>query len=220
MAGIIKASGRQRPASSVPATAFSFNDVGAKADSYLERVRTAAAQIVAEATAEADEIRQLAAQEGRDAAEQAASAIANERLEQQLESLMPALETAIASVLQSKDAWRKHWETAGVQLAVKIAERLLRREIDRSPQVTLDLIRESLQLAAGYGNIKLHLNPLDHQTLGGQAAQVAEQLAGLAPTDVISDADVTPGGCVVKTEFGQIDQRLESRLARIEEELT
>jgi len=36
----------------------------------------------------------------------------------------------------------------------------------------------------------------------------------------VADPDITPGGCRVDTQFGSIDQQLETQLARIEEELT
>jgi len=68
--------------------------------------------------------------------------------------------------------------------------------------------------------MKLHLNPDDHETLGTQAAAIAHDLAQLAPADVVADPSVDRGGCRVVTEFGEIDQRIQSQLARIEQELT
>ncbi|MFQ5550985.1 MAG: FliH/SctL family protein [Gemmatimonadales bacterium] len=38
--------------------------------------------------------------------------------------------------------------------------------------------------------------------------------------DIVADSAVSPGGCFVETEFGNIDQQFETQLARIEEELT
>ena len=41
----------------------------------------------------------------------------------------------------------------------------------------------------------------------------------LAPSAIVADDAVSPGGCCVKTKFGVIDQQIESQLRRIEEEL-
>jgi flagellar biosynthesis/type III secretory pathway protein FliH len=36
----------------------------------------------------------------------------------------------------------------------------------------------------------------------------------------VPDAGVSLGGCIVESQHGRIDQRIETQLARIEEELT
>jgi flagellar assembly protein FliH len=100
-----------------------------------------------------------------------------------------------------------------------MAERILRQSLPKTPDVTLTLVREALELAAGGARIKLHLNPQDHDALKPQLEQLAGELADLGPTHIVADPQVTHGGCRVETEFGTIDQQFEAQLARIEEEL-
>jgi flagellar biosynthesis/type III secretory pathway protein FliH len=101
-----------------------------------------------------------------------------------------------------------------------MAERIIRRQLEREPEITLQWIREALQMAAGAADVALHLNPADHTLLGSRAKQLAQSLSGLAPTTIVADPAVSPGGCVVQTRLGRIDQQIESQLARIQEELT
>jgi flagellar biosynthesis/type III secretory pathway protein FliH len=49
--------------------------------------------------------------------------------------------------------------------------------------------------------------------------QLAQEIARLAPAEIVADASVAAGGCRVLTEFGEIDQRIASQLSRIEQEL-
>jgi flagellar biosynthesis/type III secretory pathway protein FliH len=44
-------------------------------------------------------------------------------------------------------------------------------------------------------------------------------MAKLGPVQLVSDETITRGGCRVHTEFGVIDQQIESQLQRIEAEL-
>ena len=83
----------------------------------------------------------------------------------------------------------------------------------------MTLLREALQLAAGSGEVRVLLNPKDHQALGGQVQSLVKELSGLGPTQVVADASVSAGGCRVETRFGSIDQTFEAQLARVEEEL-
>ena len=55
---------------------------------------------------------------------------------------------------------------------------------------------------------------------GSAVRKFSESLAQLAPAQIVADPAVEPGGCRVITGFGEIDQRIESQLERIVEELT
>ena len=130
------------------------------------------------------------------------------------------MEQAVAELRQSQHAWLKHWERQTVHLACAIAARIVRRELAQSPDITLDLVREALELATGGSRVRLHLNPQDHRAVSEQLPALLTRLQELAPAEVVADPEISPGGCRVVTEFGWVDQQIESQLARIEEELT
>ncbi len=220
MAGIIKANGTKSGDRGVQSAAFNFHDMSDRANAYLENVRRQAAQIVAQAQEEAAQVRRQAEEQGHQAAVQVAQRTLLVELDKQLKTLLPAIQQAIEGIHQAKQAWVQRWEENAVRLSVAIAARLVRRELNHSPEITLQLVREALELAAGSNRVKLHLNPKDHQTLGEQVKKLASEIGKLAPTDIVADATVGPGGCRVSTEFGEIDQRIETQLARIEKELT
>lgn len=215
MAGIIKA-GSPPVAKSDAARAFQFDDMG---ESYLDRVKSEAAKIIAEARQEAVKIKAKAADEGKQAAIAAVESTLRTRLEQQLKSGLAALAQAAQKIAESRHAWQQHWETHATQLAAAMAQRLCRRELSRDPQIAVAWIREALEMAAGNAQITLRLNPADHSALAAQAERIAQQVAGLAPVRIVADPAITAGGCRVDTEFGSLDQRLESQLARITDEL-
>lgn len=224
MSTIIKPNGAAGEDQAVRCAAFNFDDLAEKGNRYLAEVRRQAEAILSQAKEEAARLRQQAAEQGRTeaakAAQQQAAAKAQKDLEARLQTVLPALTSAIAEIQQDKAAWRAHWERNAVQLAIAIAARVARREAANSPQVSLSLIREALELAAGAARISLHLNPADHQALGDNVPRLISQFAKTAQAEVVSDPDITPGGCRVVTELGEIDQQIESQLARIEEELT
>ncbi|MGD0900871.1 MAG: FliH/SctL family protein, partial [Thermoguttaceae bacterium] len=116
--------------------------------------------------------------------------------------------------------WLAHWEAAGVHVAAAIARRLIRCELTRQPEIPLTLVREALELAAGSPQVRIQLNPADHQALGNQVQTLVAEMAGLGEVQIAPEESVTPGGCRVETRFGVIDQQFESQLARVEEELT
>lgn len=219
MAGIIKAGPAKTIGSGPHEVAFNFEDLSRKADTYLETVRARAAEILTQAQRDAEQIRQRAVDQGREAAHQAALKAVRVEVDRQVASLIPALEAAIREIRQAKDAWRATWEQRALDVAFEIAEHVVLREVSQTPEITLDLIREALDLASGCEQVKLRLHPSDHATLGPLAQQLAERICGLAPTEVVADEEIQPGGCRVDSQFGVFDQQLATRLARIREEL-
>jgi flagellar assembly protein FliH len=202
------------------AVAYDLTDMAAQADGYLGTVRGQAAQIVEQAKREAAAIRQQAEAAGRRAAEEAIDRILSEKVAQQMKTLTPALQSAVRQVEDSKQAWLRQWESAAVELALAIAKRLVQGELARRPEISLQWIRESLELAAGSGDVTIRLNPADEQTLRRQVEQLAGAFAPLATVKVVADDAISPGGCRLNTEFGTIDKQLETQLDRIKEELS
>ena len=216
MAGIIKAGTRTAPQEGSAGVPFQFDDMSA---AYLNKVRSEADLIIRKAREEAARIRAQATEEGRKAAIQAAEAALKSKIDQQLASVVPALQQAVAQILDARQAWQRHWEQHALRVAAAIASRVVRRQIEKVPLITLDLVREALQLAAGSERITLRLHPDDRGALGQSAERLIGEMRSLAEVRVVDDAAISRGGCRVDTEFGSIDQQLETQLARITEEL-
>ncbi|MDA1053681.1 MAG: FliH/SctL family protein [Planctomycetota bacterium] len=219
MAGIIKAGQLDRSATTLQSAAFNFEDMSDRAHSYLSVVRRQAEQILQNAQDEAAQIAAVAHAEGRQAALQEAQQSIGATLDQQLATLLPALQQAVQDIRHSKAVWLTYWESQTITLATAIAERVIRREVVNAPDITVDLIRDALELAMGAGQLTIQLSPQDYDALRDRAEGLANQLGKLGATNIVADPDVSPGGCRVVTEFGVIDETFEAQLARIAEEL-
>ena len=220
MAGIIKAGELHQGGKAARHVEFNFNDMSDRANEYLSTVKQQAAHIVNSAREQAKGIKSEAQQQGHQAAAQAAVQAAEAAIEDQWRQLLPALHAAIEEVQRLKSCWLQQWERNAVQLAVAIAERIIRRELQQQPEISTAWIREALELAAGSHRVKLQLNPADFQTLTERMGDIAAEFENLAPTDIVAHDEVRPGGCRVVTEYGQIEQQLETQLDRIREELS
>ncbi len=203
----------------VQSVAFSFADMRGQATDYLGTVRAEAAKIVAQAHQQAEQIRRQAEVAGRKAAEAAIERVLDERVGTRMETLVPALENLLAEMNEAKAQLLGRWEKSALRVASAIAERIIRRELSQQPQITLDLVADTLHLAAGMTDVRVHISPTDHENLGTQITRLTETLGHVAPTAIVADPAITPGGCRVQTKFGEIDQQIESQLRRIEEEL-
>jgi len=137
MTTIIRATDENRGIQSV---AFNFDDMTAKANEYLAKVRAEALQIVAKAQQDAAAVKQKAVEEGRAEGMRSVEQI----VQKQLATALPALRQAIGEIQDAKQAWQRHWEATAVHVAAAIAKRVIRRELTNDPQITVNLVREAL----------------------------------------------------------------------------
>ncbi len=218
---IIKSADRAR---GIQPVAFNFDDMAVKAGVYLDGVRQQASQVVSRAQQQAEQTRKKIEEDSRKKGyadgQRDVQRHVEKKLGEQLATLLPALATTIQEIQHAKQAWLTHWERSAVRLATAIAEKIIRREIDAKPEISLALVRESLELAAGSSTVRVLLNPKDHETLRPKADALIAGMAGLGACDLVADPAISPGGCRVETAFGSIDQQIETQLKRIEEELT
>lgn len=140
-------------------------------------------------------------------------------LEGRLETLMPTVEQAVENIRSAQHYFLAHWEHAAIKVAAAMARRVIGQELPAMEEVPLELIREALELGVGSSTLKLRMNPVDHAALLPRVEMLVDRLAGAASTEIVADDRVEPGGCILETSLGTIDQRIESRLERIEAEL-
>lgn len=216
---VIKSGRLEGDGHNLSSIAFNLNDVSNKAQTDLNNVKLKAADIVKQAQEEAKKIRQKAEADGLQAAEQKARQSLKAEVDQQAATLLPALRTLVQELTTARQAWLAQWEQVGLQVAVAIAEKIVRREVSVAPEISATLVRESLQLASGCGEIHIRLNPQDLGSMQSGETMLCDELKKLAPSQILSDPSVSRGGCLVETKFGQIDNRIETQLARIAEEL-
>jgi flagellar assembly protein FliH len=221
MATIIRkdSAGQSPSGQAIGGVAFSFSDMRGQADDYLKTVQQEAAKIVQQAHQQAEQIRRQAEAAGRKAAEAAAERVLDEKIARRMDTLVPALEQLVQQINDAKGELQRHWERSALKVATTIAERIIRRQLAREPQITVDLIAETLRLAAGSAEFTLRMNPGDYENLGPQVKHLAATLCQLAPSAVVPDSSISAGGCRVETRFGEIDQQIESQLRRIEQDL-
>ncbi|HEY2882377.1 MAG TPA: FliH/SctL family protein [Pirellulales bacterium] len=217
MATVIKSSLTARSAQPI---AFNFEDVAQHANRYVDDVQAKALAIIADAQQKADSVSRRAEEQGREAALKAVEQVLDQKVGKRMETLLPALEKVINELVDARQAWLQQWEQSAVHLAAKIAERVIRRELKHSPDITLELVREALEMASGSPRVKIALNPADFETLGSQVERLSKEIARAAQPEIVADESISLGGCRVETRQGAIDQQVETQLERIIAELT
>jgi flagellar assembly protein FliH len=100
------------------------------------------------------------------------------------------------------------------QVAVTLAQQLVRRELSIEPGEIIGLIRDSVKLLPGNArNIKIVLNPEDASLV--RSALSIDSNDEEQSWKIVEDPIITRGGCEIKSEPSTINATLENRLSAL-----
>jgi flagellar assembly protein FliH len=111
-------------------------------------------------------------------------------------------------------------ERSAVELALAIAEKIVGAAVSARPETVLDVVGGALLRTATRHRLVIEVNPEDLELVSESAEGLAARLGGVQRLDVVAERRVERGGCIVRTEEGEIDARIGSQLERLAELMT
>ncbi|HGH4276164.1 TPA: SctL family type III secretion system stator protein PscL [Pseudomonas aeruginosa] len=87
-------------------------------------------------------------------------------------------------------------------------------------ELTLAATREALALVSNQKQVILHVQPEQLAAVREQVARVLKDFPEVGYLEVVGDARLDQGGCILETEIGIIDASLDSQLAALQAALT
>jgi len=183
-----------------------------QAQRIVAQAESRAASILESARTQAESMRASAKEEGY----QAGYAEWDERkqaLEQRIAELEAETERQVA----------EHWsalEPELLALAVEVAKKIVRHEVDQHQEYILRAIKTALSQIRDKREIKLHLNAADYEFLKDRKEEMRGSFDGLQSIEMIEDRRIEKGGVLIESASGQLDARLESQFAEVERTLT
>jgi len=115
------------------------------------------------------------------------------------------------------EEYESAFEKVVIDLSVSIAEKIIKKEIERETIVN-SLLKESIRKVIGSNKVFVKLNPSDYEIIN-QESQT--QFSGDTYNKIKFESDerIEKGGCLVETEIGNVDARISSQLNEISKRL-
>jgi flagellum-specific ATP synthase len=106
-----------------------------------------------------------------------------------------------------------------IDLAMALARNIVRKEMGKGTDCRIDALRRIVTMAVAHDSAKIRLHPEDEQTVASVLRETLPD-AGLSNNfELLLDKGIQPGGCLVETDVGTIDARIDKQLDAIEAEL-
>lgn len=106
-----------------------------------------------------------------------------------------------------------------VELSMEVAKKVIASELEQRPEQVLEMAKKVLRRSRVHGNIAICVNHQYFEQVQEQRAQLLALLDGQAELAIYPDYTVQDGGCVIRTQMGSVDARVDTQLEEIKRAL-
>lgn len=149
----------------------------------------------------------LGLEEGREKAYQETSAALNERL--------GSLEQLVSSIENLKSDLVSYNESHIVRLAYVMAKKIAMEEIAEKPELILKVVNQAIQGAQSDESVTVRVSSTDLEFIEQMREKLGKEFDALKRAKFEASETMAPGGCIVETNYGDVDATVEQRVGKL-----
>jgi len=203
-----------------------FTEVKRKTDEaqvIKQQAEAEAEQIIADAKAKGyeveSEIRQTIEAERRTALDEGRESGKNEGFadgKAEVDRLIERTQTVLERAQDKRAEILSETEQQIIDLVLLITRKVIKVISENQRDVIINTVRESLKKVKSKGDIIIRVNLADLQLATEHKEYFIRMVENAKSLQIVEDSSVDPGGCIIETDFGEIDARIASQLSELE----
>ena len=174
-----------------------------------------AEKIISEAKAQEEFIKSQAEKTGYDAGYK--DGFSSGEDEQNL--LIGRIHKIIESIMKRREEILKETESQIVELILLMTRKVVKVISENQKQVLANNILSALNKVRSKGEVILRVNLDDVKIAAQNLSEFTKRVENVSKITVVEDSTVEKGGCIVETDFGEIDATIHSQLHELEEKI-
>ncbi|MCD2386755.1 flagellar assembly protein FliH [Borreliella burgdorferi] len=133
------------------------------------------------------------------------------------DKVMRKLHAIIASLIAERKGILESSSGQIVSLVMQIAIKVIKRITDSQKDIVLENVNEVLKRVKDKTQITIRVNLDDLDIVRHKKSDFISRFDIIEKLEIIEDPNIGKGGCIIETNFGEIDARISSQLDKIEE---
>jgi flagellar biosynthesis/type III secretory pathway protein FliH len=106
-----------------------------------------------------------------------------------------------------------------LELTLALAEVVIRHEVNCGPDTVRETLQAALEMVGENRSLKVRLHPEDLENIEQFLPQLEQRLGATTQVELEGDPAISRGGCLVESDSGMIDARLEAQLEALRQQL-
>lgn len=141
----------------------------------------------------------------------------HEQTEEKIQPLLTSLQNMLDQLNSLRKETYQEIEKEVVELALAIARQVICQEITIDKEIVVCVARQALAKVEDPGKIKIKMSPSDLEFIKETRAQLSNMIESIDHVTFEAAENIQSGGCIIETDLGEIDARIEKQLQAVEE---
>jgi flagellar assembly protein FliH len=137
----------------------------------------------------------------------------------EVERLIDQIHSVISHSIEKRNEIIEESETQLVNLVLLIARKVVKVISENQRNVVINNVIQALRKLKSRGEVVIRVNLADVKLTSAHVKDFMRMVENVKSVTVVEDSTVDRGGCIIETDFGQIDARISSQLREIEEKI-
>ncbi len=137
----------------------------------------------------------------------------------EVERLVESLHTIITKAIEKRNEIIEEAETQIINLVLLIVKKVIKVISENQKNVVINNVVQALRKLKSRGDVVIRVNLADLELTSEHVKDFMKMVENVKSITVLEDSSVDRGGCIIETDFGQIDARISSQLHEIEERI-
>ena len=133
--------------------------------------------------------------------------------------LIGRIHKIIESIMKRREEILKETESQIVELILLMTRKVVKVISENQKQVLANNILSALNKVRSKGEVILRVNLDDVKIAAQNLSEFTKRVENVSKITVVEDSTVEKGGCIVETDFGEIDATIHSQLHELEEKI-
>ncbi len=190
-------------------------EVESEAARVLDQAKNDAEKMLADARAQVAQIEE----EARGKGEAAGREEGFEEGKKEAQRLVERLHKIIDKAIEKREEMIDEAETQMIDLVLLISRKVIKVISENQKNVVVNNIVQALRKLKSRGDVAIRVNLADLDLATDHTRDFMKMVENVKSITVLEDTSVDQGGCIIETDFGQIDARITSQLKEIEEKI-
>jgi len=137
--------------------------------------------------------------------------------EKKLAAVIKNFQQSLIDLEKAKKEMILNAEKGAVELALAVAKKIICHEVSINKSIIVDIVKEALKKILDYNNIKIKVGPSDYEFINKSKGEFSDFSKTAGNMVFEQDESILDGGCLIETDSGHIDARIENQLQIIED---
>lgn len=168
-----------------------------------------------------NDIQAAAYKEGYDLGLDEGSKRAYQEKNREIKTKLEELDRLLTNISSLKTDLEIQNESHMIQLVYHMAARISMREISLDNKIILDVMKQAMSLAQDEENIVVQVSDTQLEFIEDiKKNSHMREFEFLKKVKIEGNSGIQPGGCIVETNYGEVDSRVEQRLQKLWEHVS